>query len=102
MTDGDKLENDAANYMEQAGFEVELTRASGQVRGDGDVISREFMAECKYKSTEGFDISKKDFDKAISQGKKQNREVLFFSRNKHGKTIVSMDIESWIRWIRKE
>ena len=97
---GRLLEEDSAQALKDIGFEPEMTRASGQVHGNGDVLAGPFMSECKFKSTEGFGLSKKDFDKAMNQSLQQGRELVFFQRNKFGQTIVSMDLNTWVRWMR--
>jgi hypothetical protein len=100
MTPGEQLEEDAANAFADIGLEPTLTKASGQCHGNGDVLGGQFlMAECKYKATEGFSVSKKDYDKAMQQASQQRRDMVFFARNTHGQTLVSMSLQDWVRWM---
>lgn len=102
MPDSKELESDVANLLSEIGLNGKLTKASGSVRRDGDVHGSDIiMAECKYKSTEGFSISRKDFLKAIVQARRLGMCPVFITRNMHGETVVSMSLDDWKRWMRK-
>ena len=100
MREDERMDEDVAEILRRAGLEPELTKASGQVRGDGDLHAGPFMAENKYKSTEGFGISKKDWDKAKNQANAQLRTPVFFTKNIHGEILVTMAANDWASWIR--
>lgn len=100
MTADKQLEEDAAQAFEDIGLSASLTKASGQCHANGDVLGGCFlMGECKYRSTNGFSIGKKDYDKALQQAAHQGRDMVFFSRNEHGQTIVSMSLQDWVKWM---
>lgn len=102
MDPSNKLEEDAVKAFEEIGIDGKKTKASGQVRGDGDALGgKVFTAECKYKSTAGFSISRSDFKKAEQQASTHGRQPVFFTRNKHGETVVTMKLEHWIPHMRQ-
>ena len=99
MNEDSRMDREISNVLRALGLTPELTKASGQARGDGDVIAGPFMVENKYRSTEGFSVSKKDFDKAKKQAAKQGLDLIFCRQNVHGETIVCMDVDTWRRWM---
>ncbi len=99
MTEDEKMDQEVARILRRAGQTPTLTKASGQVRGDGDLHTEYFMAENKYKTTEGFGISKRDWDKAKKQASKLLKTPVFFTKNMHGEILVTMSQESWTEWI---
>lgn len=102
MDPSKRLEEDAVETFNEIGLKGKPTKASGQVRGDGDATGSDlFTAECKYKSTEGFSVSRKDFNKACEQAHTHGRQPVFFVRNKHGETIVCMRLEDWKHHMQK-
>lgn len=102
VTPDKKLEEDAIKAFREIGLDGKLTKASGQVRGDGDALGGSlFTAECKYKSTEGFSITRKDFNKACAQAKTHNRQPIFFTRNIHNETVVTMRLQDWIEHMKQ-
>lgn len=102
LTEADELDEYVYGIFEELGLKPKLTRASGQVRGDGDVTAPPFMAENKYRSTEGFGLSRKDFLKARNQARKQSLRELFFRRNVHKETVVSMHVETLMWLVRSQ
>ena len=98
MTPDEELEHEVLKMCHRIGLKNSAkTKASGQVRGDGDVTTDNFMFECKYKSTKSLSLSQKEVEKALVQAMKQNKIAVMVRENEDGRVMISMEMSDWER-----
>ena len=95
MDPGRRLEKDVLFMCERVGLKATETKASGQVRGDGDVTTGRLMFECKFKSIKGLSVSEGDLIKARAQATRQNKIAVMIARNINNETVASVHIRDF-------
>lgn len=98
LLDWEKLQEDVCEILQ--GLDdgrAKVSRGSGAVKGNGDVTSNSFMAECKYRSTDGFTINRETFAKVEAEASLLGKIPLLVTRNKKKETLVTMTLESFRR-----
>lgn len=75
---------------------VKISRGSGSVKGNGDVQSEHFMAECKLRSTNGFTIDYNVFLKIVEEAELLGKIPLLVNRNVDNETLVTMKLNDLI------
>ena len=97
---GDKFEQFVLDNLP----EFRATAGSGSVHQDGDMVSHQFIGECKVKGNcGGFSASGPELNKLKKEATKHCKDWLFFEKNAHGEEMVLMNFhtflemyESWI------
>lgn len=98
MTDDERLEHDVVRLCFKAGLEPKKTKASGQVRGDGDVTTGDIMFECKFKDVLSLSVSEKDLKKAASQAQTQDKLAVIVRENSNHIQTATLCMEDFM-WI---
>jgi hypothetical protein len=70
---------------------VRLTKGSGAVKGNGDVISDAFMVECKFRSNKNFVVKIDELIKVTEEADLIGRSAFMYIENKAGQAIVAME-----------
>lgn len=73
-----------------------VTKGSGAVKGNGDVISGTFMAECKLRNTDSFTINYKVVQKIRQEARLLGKVPLLVNRNKAKETLITMTLDDFI------
>lgn len=82
--------------------EGRLTPASGATRGDGDVVTEDFMIEEKATSNRSYRLSVNTLKKALAQAAQQRRDWLFRIRLPDGFDIAVLDWRVLRGWVLNE
>ena len=93
----EQLQEDVRIVLEEIDGRSKISRGSGAVKGNGDVTSGNYMAECKLRSTDGFTINNKTFNKIEEEAKLLGKIPLLVTRNKKKETLVTMSLETFKR-----
>lgn len=93
----EQLQEDVRIVLESVDGRSKISRGSGAVKGNGDVTSSNYMAECKLRSTDGFTINNKTFNKIEEEARLLGKIPLLVTRNKKKETLVTMSLETFER-----
>lgn len=96
----EQLQEDVRRELEKVDGKASITKGSGNVKGDGDVISKNFMVECKLRSTDGFTINIDTFNKIQEEAKLRGRVPILANRNKSGDTLITLTFKDFIKMIK--
>ena len=93
----EQLQEDVRLILESVDARAKVSRGSGAVKGNGDVQSPNYMAECKLRSTPGFTIQHSVMEKIIQEATLLGKIPLVVNRNAKGKTLVTMTLEDFAK-----
>lgn len=93
----EQLQEDVRIVLESVDGRSKISRGSGAVKGNGDVTSGNYMAECKLRSTDGFTINNKTFNKIEEEASLLGKIPLLVTRNRSKETLVTMSLETFKR-----
>jgi hypothetical protein len=79
---------------------AKISIGSGSVKGNGDVQSPTFMAECKLRSTDGFTINRSVYKKVCCEAALLGKIPLLVNRNKRNETMVTLSLKDFVTAMR--
>ena len=88
----EQLQEDVKRAFNEIDTNSRVTKGSGAVKGNGDVLSNIFMAECKFRTTDSFTINYKVIRKVRQEASLLGKIPLLVNRNKAGETLVTMTL----------
>ena len=101
---GDEFEEEIIRLLNEHSPENEWdsTAGSGSKWQDGDIRHQDYVGECKVKSNvRGFTAPASELNKLISEADKQFKDWLYFERNGDGRTMVLMDMNTFLELYEK-
>lgn len=78
------------------------TVGSGSVKGNGDVKSTNFLAECKYRTRKNIIIDQKVWNKLQQEAELLNKIPILVSENATDEVIISLKLEDFTDFFLKE
>jgi hypothetical protein len=100
---GLELEQLVVAYFLEVDPSVRLSRASGATLDPADVMSRDFVLECKKRGTESLTIEKKVFRKLCNRIAIGSQKIpLLVMQNKDKDTYVICDIKDFMRILKEK
>lgn len=97
LLDWEQLQEDVRIGLESVDGRAKVSRGSGAVKGNGDVTSVHYMAECKYRSTDSFSINRDTVQKIQAEARLLGKVPLLVTRNKKKETLVTMTLTDFLR-----
>lgn len=95
----EQLQEDVKTALAIIDINAKVTRGSGAVKGNGDVQSPTFMAECKLRSTDGFTINRDVYRKVCDEASLLGKIPLLVNRNKRNETMVTLSLTDFVQAI---
>lgn len=92
----EQLQEDAKTALGIIDSNPRVTKGSGAVKGNGDVISDTFMVECKLRNTDSFTINYKVVQKIRQEARLLGKVPLLVNRNKAKETLVTLTLDDFI------
>lgn len=99
LLDWEQLQEDVKQVLEKIDGNAKISKGSGSVKGNGDVKSRYYLAECKYRSTDGFTINYSTVKKIRKEAELLGKLPLLVNRNKLKDTLVTMSLTDFERLV---
>ena len=97
LFDWEQLQEDVRVVLESVDSRAKVTKGSGAVKGNGDVISDNYMAECKYRSTVAFSINPSVVHKVQEEARLLGKIPIIATRNKAKETLVTMTLKDFAK-----
>jgi len=96
--EGDRQQWIVTQVFDDLGIEVKETQNSGATNYDGDLVIQvptidNIRAECKYRNTDGFTVSKKHWKEIQKKSLKHGGCPGLITINKSGQALVTMDVK---------
>lgn len=93
----EQLQEDVKISLESIDGKAKISKGSGAVKGNGDVTSENYMAECKLRSTDGFTINANTVRKISEEAELLGKIPLLVTRNNAKDTLVTMALSDFVR-----
>lgn len=78
-----------------------VTRGSGSVKGDGDVKSERFLAECKQRSRKNIVIQQEFWNKIRTEADLLNKIPALISQNETKDIVISFNFDDFIEFVKE-
>lgn len=89
----EELQNTVRDMLDRVDGPARVTMGSGSVKGNGDVISKTFMVECKLRTKKNITIVQETWNKIKEEAALLERVPAIVSKNESGEIIISMKLE---------
>lgn len=90
-----KTEERIKEALEEVDGSAHLTIGSGNKKSDGDVKSKNFLAECKYRSKKNFIIQRDWVNKTKEEAEINRKIPLICVENSEGELLVAIPLEDF-------
>ena len=93
----EKLQEITRQTLDRFDEPARVTVGSGSVKGNGDVISKSFMIECKLRSKKNIIIEHTWWEKLCKEAELLDRIPAIVAQNESGEVIISMKLSDFER-----
>lgn len=90
-----RTEERIREVLEELDRPARLTIGSGNKKSDGDVKSKNFLAECKYRSKKNFTIERSWVEKTKEEAELNRKIPLICVENNVGEILVAIPLEEF-------
>ena len=97
LLDWEQLQEDVRIVLEEVDGRAKISKGSGAVKGNGDVQSPSYMAECKLRSTSGYTINYDTYRKICDEARLLGKIPLLITQNVKKEILVTMSLEDFSR-----
>jgi Holliday junction resolvase len=97
LLDWEQLQEDIKIGLQLIDGNAKVSKGSGSVKGNGDVVSNYYMAECKFRSTDSFTINRETFQKVRKEAELLDKIPILATRNKRKETLITLSLTDFIR-----
>jgi len=99
MKEWEKLQEDTKQKLHEVDGPARVTVGSGAVKGNGDVISKRLMIECKQRNRKNIIIDRDVWKKIVAEAELLDRVPGIVSMNESKEKLISLRLDDFCSMI---